>query len=268
MSNFLDESVKLADDSMDSNNNTLSTIDRNRAILTTCLTLEVISTSSLCLEKNRFELFLIENLYFALENYLSPVLLIRVVSQTCLRNLTINLGYSNIQALISTNYDYIMNDLILKSHNQLTEISIVASNDTVSSHIHVLCSLLDISSADLVPYLERLIDDYFLMIELQSENSNKVYGICQVMLHMARSMRKWYPVELNFVRTSEVSGDDLINIDLKELAATKKKPDQVKSFVETLRELDQSRLGFETRAGEAETDLNPKVSFKSHIHSY
>ena len=181
MSNFLDESSRIAEPSdlisMDSNNNAMSTIDRNRSILATCFTLEVIGTSSLCLEKSRFEVFLIDTLYFTLENYLSPVLLIRAVSQACLKNLTSNLGFSSIQALISSNYDYIMNDLILKSHNQLTE---TAPTYMVQSHIHVLCSLLEISSSDLVPYLERLIDDYFLMVELHSEDSNKLYGICQV----------------------------------------------------------------------------------------
>ena len=78
------------------------------------------------------------------------------------------------------------------------------------------------------------------------------------MMHVARSMRKWYPSKLNFVR-DDVKGDDLINVDLDLLAAAKKKPDQLKSFVETLKELDQSRIHYKTDE-KAEAALNATVS--------
>jgi hypothetical protein len=71
-------------------------------------------------------------------------------------------------------------------------------------------------------------------------------------------MRKWYPSKLNFVR-DDVKGDDLINVDLDLLAAAKKKPDQLKSFVETLKELDQSRIHYKTDE-QAEDALNATVS--------
>jgi hypothetical protein len=71
-------------------------------------------------------------------------------------------------------------------------------------------------------------------------------------------MRKWYPSKLKFVR-DDVKGDDLINVDLDLLAAAKKKPDQLKSFVETLKELDQSRIHYKTDE-QAEDALNATVS--------
>ena len=78
------------------------------------------------------------------------------------------------------------------------------------------------------------------------------------MMHVARSRRKWYPSKLSFVR-DDVKGDDLINVDWDLLAAAKKKPDQLKSFVETLKELDQSRIHYKTDE-KAEAALNATVS--------
>lgn len=177
LSNFLSSPTETDHHIFDTNNNAISTTNRNRLIITTCLTLEVISITSRCLAPADFNLFLIDTLYFGLENYLSSVLLIRVVAQKCLQNLAVNLEYSSIQSLLSTNYDYIMNDLVLKSHNQ---ISLEQTTETKSAHVYVLCSLLDIANCDLVPYLERLIDDYFLMIELNSQDFTKILGICEV----------------------------------------------------------------------------------------
>lgn len=251
LSNFLNEKPKTH---LDTNNNTSNTINKNRKIITSCLTLEIIAISSECLNANDFNLFLIDTLYHVLENYMNNNLLTRAVSQKCLKSLSSNLNYKNIQELLSRNYDYIMNDLILKSHSLHTTLETFVrkeGDNCQTSQILVLCALLDISNLDLVPYLERIIDDYFLMIELHSEDLNKLLGVCQILLHMGKSMQRWYPVELNFC-----SGDDLSNLNLKSLADAKRKPNNEKSFVTTLIELDQSRLNFENNEKKLGSDSN------------
>jgi len=137
-----------------------------------------------------------------------------------------------------------MNDLILKSYHQLSTNN-HNKDTTESSYVIVLCSLLDISNADLVPYLERLIDDYFLLIELHSEELEKIIGICQIMLHMARAMHKWYPVELNYITETSCGDKGVLIVDLKKLTDAKKKPDSVRSFTDTLTELNTSRFRFD-----------------------
>ena len=183
-----------------------STLIKNREILQTCLVLESILISSKCLPAKDYSRFLIDTLYFTLENYLNTNLLIRVVSTASLNGLAANLGYKNIQDMLSTNYDYIMNDLILKSNAQSRAIVSARSKQDSSiqaSHVFVLCALLEISNSDLVPYLERLIDDYFFSIELNNSDYQIMMGICRIMLTMSRSMRKWYPIKLNFLDTSK-----------------------------------------------------------------
>ena len=186
---------------------------KNRKIIHTCLVLETISTTSKCLDASEYERFLIDTLYFALENFLNTNLLIRAVATFTLERLASNLSYKNIQELLSINYDYIMKDLILKSNKQNrvfaskinqarndVDDSIVTSS---YSHVFVLCALLEISNSDLVPYLERLIDDYFFSIEVNNSNYDAMVGICRIMITMSKSMRKWYPVRLNFVDTTK-----------------------------------------------------------------
>ena len=230
-----------------------TTRSRNREILGTCLVLEMISTSSQCLGEHDFNSFLIDTLYFGLENYLNSNLLIRVVSSKCMSNLALNLGYASIQLLLSSNYDYIMNDLILKSHNNAHD-----DGASISSHVFVLCALLDIANADLVPYLERLIDDYALLVELNSHDLNRLEGICRIMLQMSKSMHKWYPVALNFIE--EERTDKMFNIDLRSYAASKRKPEYTKSFAQVLSECDQQRISFELNTQQMDADLKKNVA--------
>jgi len=182
---------------------------KNRKIIQTCLVLETISASSKCLNANEYAQFLIDTLYFALENFLNSNLLIRAVATFTLDRLASNLNYKNIQELLSLNYDYIMNDLILKSNTQNRKQrktdtdEFTAVTAASSSHVFVLCALLEISNSDLVPYLERLIDDYFFSIELNNSDYEIMVGICRIMITMSKSMRKWYPVKLNFVDTAK-----------------------------------------------------------------
>lgn len=93
------------------------TMSRNRTILQIALTLEVIATTSRFLlpKQQSSLLFLVDNLYFTLENYLSPNLLIRCVASRCLNELAGHLGYQSPAALLSDHYDFIMNNLVLKS---------------------------------------------------------------------------------------------------------------------------------------------------------
>jgi hypothetical protein len=235
------------------------TQEKNRKILQTCLVIEAISTSSKCLPKKDYDLFLIDTLYFCLENYLNNNLLIRVVATKCLEKMAANLDYSSIQDLLSQNYDYIMNDLILKSYTQTRRIVRVKPNAGPSgpeeaetteqlSHVYVLCSLLDISNVDIVPYLERLIDDYFMSIELSSQDNLILIGICNIMLHMSRSMRRWYPIKLNFLDETTSSGQDFLsNLNLKSLVKAKQKPECHQSFVVTLNEIEESIHDFRSK---------------------
>ena len=221
------------------------TTTRNRKILQTCLVLESISSSSKCLTQSDYNTFLIDTLYFTLENYLNTNLLIRVVSIGCLEKLASNLGYKSIQDLLSTNYDYIMNDLILKSSKQNRTVKNSTSSKETSqemnltaqsSHVFVLCALLDISNSDLVPYLERLVDDYFFSIEINGANYEVLIGMCRIMIHMSKSMRNWYPIECKYISKE----DDFINIDFKQLAKDKQKADYNKPFVDNLAEIDKN----------------------------
>lgn len=213
---------------------------RNKLILQTCLTLEAIRISSKCLNPEDYNMFLIDTLYFALENYLNSNLLVRVVSTQCLHDLALNLGFSSIQELLSANFDYIMNDLILKSNNQIRSFRFNENQqeqlDKQSAHIYVLCALLEISNKDLVPYLERIIDDYLFAIRVQTRNSNLLLGVCRVMAYFSKAIRRWYPIKFNFIENS----NDLFAIDLEKFGNEKKKKDYTKSFYENLQEIEFS----------------------------
>ena len=64
------ESITAADNDNETHFKSSITIERNRKILQTCLVIEAISISSKCLDRNNFDYFLIDTLYFCLENYL------------------------------------------------------------------------------------------------------------------------------------------------------------------------------------------------------
>jgi len=65
------------------------------------------------------------------------------------------------------------------------------------------------------------------------------------MLHMARAMHRWHPVELSYITETNCGDKRVMMVDLEKLTAAKKKPESVRSFVDTLAELDASRLRFE-----------------------
>ncbi|RNA26019.1 TELO2-interacting 1 -like protein [Brachionus plicatilis] len=218
---------------------------RNKLIIQTCLTLESIRLSSQLLHPSNYNLFLIDTLYFILENYLNNNLLIRVVSTQCLVELATNLEYKNIQDLLSKNFDYIMNDLILKSTNQnsLLKSDMDMNNDDLnkqSSHVFVLCALLEISNSDIVPYLGRIFDEFFLSIQINPFEIRLILGVCRIMSFMAKSVAKWYPIKFNFIEEDKAQ-DDLVNLNLKKVAQVRKKSDYSKSFRQTLEDIDEMR---------------------------
>ena len=220
-----------------------TTIGRNRIILQICLTLEVISTSSrfFPLSNDFAMLFLIDNLYFTLENYLSPNLLIKCVAYQSLHELARNLNYASPQHLLSANYDLLMNDLVLKSNNLNRRLTKSASElGQHSSHVLVLCALIRVASADLCPHLERLIDDYLFAAQLNTTNQDLIEGICKIVQFMAESMRVWYPVKFELLSSSSDEDNyDLSTLDLEKFVYAKKKEDEKKSFVSVLREVDE-----------------------------
>ena len=181
--------------------------------------------------------------YFCLENYLSANLLVKVVASKCLENLALNLGFGSVQSLLSSNYDYLMNDLILKSFEQSKRSK--DANEGSESFVFALCALLDISDADLVPYLERLIDDYFLLVELSSHHLQVILAVCKIMQHMSKAMQRWFPVEINFT-SEDYEQTERIALNLKEYSDLK----QTKllfncDFTKTLQEINKNASTFE-----------------------
>lgn len=229
------------------------TVGRNRAILQTCLTLEAISTTSHCLSQNSDDfnnLFLIETLYFTLENYLSANLLIKCVAKECLGELAKNLNYKSVQDLLSSNYDFIMNDLILKSTNLKRKMTSTSDFNKQSSHVNVLCALISVSNSDLCPHLERLIDDYFFSAQINSSNVEIIDDICKIVGYMAKSMRVWYPVKFNFV--SDDDNYELSSLSLEKYVNSKKANDAKKSFLESVREVDSYFIKIENEKSYSE----------------
>ena len=225
----------------------------NQSIIRTCLKIELIRVASIsCVtnENNRKFLnkFLIDTLYFLLENYLSKNLLVKVVCVKCLSELAVNLNFASIQDLLSQNFDYIMNDLILKINNSSKSQSDSLSTNT---NILILCSLIDISNYEIIYYLNRLIDDLFFKCEL-SNSFTLLNGLCSIMLKMAKSMRKWYPVKMDsvFIERSEEEGSEenveynfnFAHIDFKKVALSKKVKDYNRPFAQVLKEIDQNRI--------------------------
>lgn len=243
--------------SIDNENSNSSLINvKNRKIIQTCLLIESIRISSECyLASTDLNKLLIETLFFVLENYLNSNLLIRVVATKCLNDIAINFKYKNIQDLLSANYDYIMNDLILKSNMQNRQIKsnlIKANNSAESqpSHVFILCSLLDISNSDLLAYLDRLIDDYFISIEINSNNLNLLSGICQIMKHISYAIGRWFPIHVNYLKINnhlmlEHSENSFINFDYVEYASQKKMTDYKTRFSEKLKKIDESFIKFQ-----------------------
>ncbi|CAF0854331.1 unnamed protein product [Brachionus calyciflorus] len=221
---------------------------KNQIILQTCLILESIRLSSKLFSSDNFNIFLIDTLYFILENYLNTNLLIQVVSTQCLVELASNLGYKNIQDLLSINFDYIMNDLILKSNNQnrLLKSCSVNSNELAdedlnkqSSHVFVLCALLEISNSDIIPYLTRIIDEFFFSIQINPNEIRLILGVCRIMTYMAKSMRKWFPLKFNFIDEIDRK-DEFLNLNLQKLAQARKKSDYTKSMIDVINEINDS----------------------------
>jgi hypothetical protein len=245
------------------NQHSFNTIERNRRIIQICLTLESIAICSKksvgC--KDVYNRHLIETLYFMLENYLSANLLVRAAATRCMRMLVENMAYSNMQELLAANYDYIVNDLILKSYKaqqkqqkrqkQQEHQEHQEHQEYQEQHVLVLCSLLDIASSGLVPYLERLVDDYCSSVDLLASSPQSacfIAGICQVMLQMSKSMRRWYPIkyaEQSYISMSENYADNddgarELLVDLSKFASMKRKDDYNKSLEATLHELDNA----------------------------
>ena len=222
------------------------TVQRNRKIINICLILEAIGISSKCLGQDEFNIFLIDTLYFCLENYLSTNLLIRVVSSKCLQSLATNLQFLSVQSLLSLNYDYLMNDLIVKSFSQTRQIKAKQNANNQPSYVFVLCALMDISNCDLVPYLERLIDDYFMLVELNSHDFDIMIGMCKIIRHMNKSMQRWFPVKFNFIDQESNEEKDLrIRFNLREYSDLKKAQNKFNSsFIDTINKIELNLKDF------------------------
>lgn len=273
-------------ETLDLNEN--KTTARNRMILQICLTLEVISTTSRFFRPTKKDeqqekkvnsslLFLIDNLYFTLENYLSPNVLIKCVAKRSLDTLAHNAGYSSPRALLSANYDLLMNDLVLKSSALNRNRKQRGGNDDEhSSHVEVLCALIRVSDADLCPHLERLVDDYIFSAQLNPNNSSLIKAVCRILMFMAQAMRVWYPVKFNFVATSTSSGGgeqeensynyDLSTLNLAEFVRhSKRREDEKKSFVEVLREVDAQFAKSQRDREDLERNLYKDDAFNSQL---
>jgi hypothetical protein len=248
LTNFLSDSSSKSDDFSESRN---FISDANRAITNTCLKIEVIRISSvICASSTnntRFQnRFLIDTLFFLLENFLNKNLLIKAVCNKCMSDLALNLKFASIQDLLAKNFDYIMNDLILKINNTFK--SLQSDAGATNSNILILCSLIDISSKEIVFYLNRLIEDLFFACDMTPSNFSLLNGVCSIMLRMAKSMQKWHRVSFEslFVDESAIDSDkeefDFSMIDFKKLANSRKTQEYTRPFLDVLNEIDANRI--------------------------
>jgi len=235
-----------------------STMRKNRQIIQTCLKIESISTASRCLNASNFNVYLIDTLYYTLENYLHSNVLIRSVSTRCLNDLATCLKYTSIQHLLSSNYDYIMNDLIIKSTRNYQRFQAMRRQHEQSvqySHVYVLCSLLQICDADLIPYLERLIDDYLMALEMRyAPNEAVAYqlvlGICKIIGYMCGSMQtRWHPIKFNFLdnldQTDPTSGEnEFFHLNLRKVVEAKQNKESFSSFLDTINVIEANLIRF------------------------
>ncbi len=238
--------VDLISDDNKETNNFIS--NANRLIVQSCLKIELIKISSASCKaqvnnnKKFVNKFLIDTLYFLLDNYLNNNLLIKMVCNRCLTELAKNLNYENIQCLLSANFDYIMNDLILKLSNASKNSSDLPA---MNKNIQIICSLIEISNQEIIHYLNRLLDDLFFKCEL-TNNFTLINGVCLIMLNMAKSIRKWYPVKFESIffesDDSEMNFNFSKEINFAKLAQHKKAKDYNKPFVDFVKEIDQNRL--------------------------
>lgn len=110
------------------------------------------------------------------------------------------------------------------------------------SHVLVLCSLLKISNSDLLPYLETLIDDYFLAVELNMFDNLSLRSMCRIILTMSESIYRWYPIDNNNDLVDLTNQNEFICIDLKKMAQKRKKNDSIKPFKDIIQEIDKSLM--------------------------
>lgn len=215
--------------------------EANRSIIKTCLKLELIRSASKSTKNKFINKFLIDTLYYLLENMLSSNLLVRAVCGKCLNELAQNLSYESMHQLLAVNFDFIMNDLILK-------ISTMRTREEQSTLVLILCSLIEISDSQVTFYLNRLVDDLFFKCELDPANLSLVNGLCSIMSRMAKSMRRWYPVKSDtnnngvFWNDNDEFKFNFDNLNLERVARTRRSNDYFKSFVQTLQEVDADRI--------------------------
>lgn len=246
--------------------NANSTEARNRLILQTCLTLEAIAATSACLNDRHYSQFLIDTLYFCLENYLNVNLLIRCVAMRCLDELAVNLAYKSVQHLLSANYDYLMNELILKSNNlsrQLPDTNRLKDDSSSThqwSHVFVLCSLVNIADADLLNYLVRLVDDYVFAVQMQPKNVLLVDGICRIGAYVTKSVRRWFPIKLNFIEPEHQTDEEILfsRLNWSEYVRSKSKHDGQKTLSECLKEVDQFFINVNSLDEDQQTPNEPQ----------
>ena len=226
----------------------------NRFIIYICLNIELIRICSVsCVSSssnNRkfINKFLIDTLYFLLENFLSKNLLIKAVCVKCLNELAVNLSFRSIQELLGKNFDYIMNDLILKINKSSRALS---DANAANTNILILCSLIDISNFEIMFYLDRLVEDMFFKCEISPSDFVLLNGLCSIMLRMAKSIRKWYPINMQsiFVNKSADSENNeeevefnFTSINFVKVANFRKLKDYNRLFVDVLAEIEKNKI--------------------------
>jgi hypothetical protein len=168
--------------------------------------------------------------------------------------LAVNLKFASIQDLLAKNFDYIMNDLILKINNtfKTSSAASLVNSSATNSNILILCSLIEISSREIVFYLNRLVEDLFFACDMTPSNFSLLNGVCSIMLRMAKSMRKWHRVSFDssFIdQTAENETDaeefNFAMINFKKLADSRKIKDYIRPFLEVANEMEKNRINID-----------------------
>jgi hypothetical protein len=249
LSNFMADSDDLDSDETDKN----FISDANRAITRTCLKIELVRTIAQLVgnssaNNKRFQhKFLIDTLFLLLEHYLSKNLLVRAACAKCLAELAVSLKFTSVQDLLAKNFDYIMNDLILKINNAVKW----HTDSAATVNVLILCSLIEIADNEIVFYLNRLVEDLFVACELEPSNGVLLNGVCSIMIRTAKAMRRWHAVRFDSVFVADGGGGDgeaedgdfdFGMIDFEKLATSRRTKEYNRPFLDVLRETEEGRV--------------------------
>jgi len=170
-----------------SNSSNKPLIEQNIDIINACLNLQLLSCSSKCIKIDKFkQMFLLEVLSYILKNYQNENLLIKSFSFCCLVELCDSLGYKDVRNLLSSNYDYIINELYVYIEN------------SEQSYLMVLCSLINICDVDIVVYLQQIIEKLFDKLQGRLYGSTGLSYLkifCYTLVYLSKSIQKWFNIE-------------------------------------------------------------------------